>query len=71
MLPYFVMSDGQKLLNRYTLWLSGREEDTAALASEMECWYHEYKKLWRRTSRESELYRIGEVIFWMADSLRK
>lgn len=70
LLPYFLMSDGQKLLNRYALWLSGREEDTKALAAELEGWYREYRNLWYKTSRESELYRIGEVIFWMADSLR-
>jgi len=71
MLPYFLMSDGQKLLNRYAVWLHGGEEDAAKLAAQLECWYHEYKSLWRKTSRESELYRLGEVIFWLADTLRK
>lgn len=70
MLPYFIMSDGQKLLNRFAAYIYGREEEPKALAAELESWYHEYKQLWRRSSRESELYRLGEVIFWMADTLR-
>lgn len=70
MAPYFIMSDGQKLLNRFALRLKGEPEDGAALAAELECWYQEYKTLWRRTSRESELYRLGEVVFWLADQLR-
>jgi len=70
MAPYFIMSDGQKLLNRFALWLSGKPENGASLAGELECWYQAYKNLWRKTSRESELYRLGEVIFWLADQLR-
>lgn len=40
------------------------------LAKELEEWYHEYKSLWRTISKESELYRITEVICWYADFLR-
>ena len=70
LLPFFLMSDGQKLLNRYARTIYAAGEDTKALAEELELWYGEYKKLWHKTSRESELYRLGEVIFWMADTLR-
>lgn len=42
--------------------------DTAA---ELEEWYYHYRILWGSVSRESELYRIGEVIFWYADMLRE
>lgn len=76
MLPYFLLSDGQKLLNRFMAQLDipgyGREaqEDPRTLAGDLETWYHDYAGLWRRTSQESELYRLGEVIFWMADFLR-
>ncbi len=69
MYPFFVMADGMKLLNRFIVVMDGAEDK--ALAVDLECWYQEYKTLWRTTSRESELYRIGEVIFWMADFLRK
>lgn len=69
MTAYFVLSDGQKLMNRFAAVLNGGEDK--ALAAELETWYQSYKALWYRTSRESELYRIGEVIFWMADYIRK
>ncbi len=67
--PYSLMADGMKLLNRFGCVVAGNQD--RALAADLECWYQEYKTLWRRTSRESELYRIGEVIFWMADYCRK
>lgn len=69
MAPYFIMSQGQRLLNRFGAVLCGGEDK--ALAVELETWYQSYKNLWHRSSRESELYRIGEVIFWMADFLRR
>lgn len=79
MLPYLIMSDGQKLLNRLAVAVTGKHLGKTsditvcpvALAADLERWYQEYKRLWYRTSRESELYRLGEVIFWLADRLRK
>lgn len=68
---YFIMSDGQKLLNTFARFIYGEKPDCRKLAAALEEWYMEYKKLWRSTSRESELYRLGEVIFWMADTLRE
>ncbi len=67
--PYFIMGDGMKLLNRFGQVVAGQED--RALAADLEIWFRHYKNQWRRTSRESELYRIGEVIFWMADYCRK
>lgn len=40
------------------------------LALELENWYLLYKNLFRSISKESELYRIGNAIFWYADYLR-
>jgi hypothetical protein len=40
------------------------------LATKLETWYHDYKISWRKDSKESELFRIGEVIFAYADLLR-
>ncbi|WP_455717359.1 hypothetical protein [Anaerosporobacter sp.] len=40
------------------------------LSVRLEYWYHSYKELWRESCKESELYRIDEVIFWYADLLR-
>lgn len=70
MLPYFLMSDGQRLLNEFAQWIYGTYSCPRALADAIERWFMEYKKLWRSTSRESELYRLSEVIFWMTDRLR-
>lgn len=41
------------------------------LAAKLEHWYRRYKDLWRTVSKESELYRVSEVIFWYADYLRE
>ena len=70
LLPFFLMSDGQKLLNRYARHIYEGGENPEVLAEDFECWFREYKNLWHKTSRESELYRLGEVIFWVADTLR-
>ena len=40
------------------------------LASMLEKWFYEYKLLWRVTCRESEIHRVQNVIFWLADFLR-
>lgn len=42
-----------------------------ALAAELEEWFYDYKEEWRRVSRESELFWIGDVIYYYADSLRQ
>ena len=45
-------------------------EEPKELASRLEKWFYEYKLLWRQTCRESELYRVQAVIFFLADLLR-
>ncbi len=73
MLPYLIMSNCQKLLNQFFVYVTGTkgmEVDPLALAAELETWYRDYATLWRRSSREGELFRNSEVIFWMADYLR-
>lgn len=47
------------------------EGDRKKLASDLEKWFSLYKENWRKTSRESEIYRVQEVIFWYADMLRR
>jgi HEPN domain-containing protein len=44
--------------------------DPLTLASNLEYWFMDYKKLWRSQSKEGELYRIQEIVFWYADCLR-
>lgn len=72
---YILAAEGIKLWNEIGGVVSGcdttvRKDEANTLAVRLEYWYHEYKKLWRSTSKEAELYRIGEVIFWYADYLR-
>ncbi len=47
-----------------------RETPACQLATRLEEWFYQYKIVWRSISRESELYRIQNVIFWCADALR-
>lgn len=52
--------------------ISGEEKiSPAALAEKLEEWFYDYKALWRSVSRESELYRIQNVIYWYTDMLRE
>ena len=47
-----------------------QEVSKGVLAQRLEEWFYDYKALWRSTSRESELYRIQNVVYWYADLLR-
>ncbi|WMJ85355.1 beta-N-acetylhexosaminidase [Anaerocolumna sp. MB42-C2] len=75
---YIIAAEGIKLWNKagaFAALGAKRTDDNDGmeareLAASLEYWYHEYKNLWRSLSRESELYRIGEVVFWYADYLR-
>lgn len=74
---YILMGEGQKLLTMTVKTLydfhSGfsLSYDVKELAAELENWLMEYKKLWRSAAKESELYRIVEIICWYADRLRE
>lgn len=74
---YILMGEGQRLLTmtikticdfRAAIPLS---YDAKALATQLEGWLMEYKKLWRSVAKESELYRIVEIFSWYADRLRE
>ena len=47
------------------------KESGVQLAAELETWFYYYKQEWRKVSREGDLARISEVVFWYADMLRK
>lgn len=47
------------------------DADGILLAAELEEWFMFYKEVWRSVSRESELYRVQDVIFRYADLLRE
>ncbi len=46
-------------------------KDYWGLAQEVEEWLMDYKKLWRKVSRESELRRLVDVTCWYTDFLRE
>ena len=76
--PILHMAEGQILINTILSVLAREHlgyqdvhtEDPKALAEALEIWYYEYRRQWHKISRESELYRIGDLIFWLADYLR-
>lgn len=78
MQPYFVAIRGMELIQKIGVVLTARDYHVKpvvpvngrALAAELEEWFYYYKEIWRSVSRESELYRIQNVIFWYADLLR-
>lgn len=71
--PYLVAADGIHVFNRIGLADMGAfdGEETLKAASDLENWLMHYKKLWRSASREAELDRICEVVFWWADRIRE
>ncbi len=74
---YLLAAEGIGLLNRVgemLLQVSDGEKpemaDAEALARGLETWYYHYRQLWETVSKESEVYRIGEVLNWYADYFR-
>lgn len=72
-----IFAEGQKLIHTIFEELAkisdntSDKEDRFKLASEIEAWMYEYKKVWRESSKESELYRNEEVFYWYSDMLRR
>lgn len=76
--PYLVSSTGIALWNKIGATINHtvhKRVNKAAvapnqLAMELEQWFHQYKEIWRTISKESELFRLQELINWYADYLR-
>lgn len=76
--PYIMAAEGIRIFNRIGIFVeasvSGDKkvsvDSCGELAKELETWFYRYKEIWRSVSRESELYRIQEIIFWYSDFLR-
>ena len=78
---YLIATQGIKIWNEIGATVACKEDEECdeksirvrpkELAVQLEYWYHQYKELWRSVSKESELYRIGEIVFWYADYLRE
>lgn len=67
--PCVVAAEGILIFNRIGMAVAADHLESA-LAEELERWFYEYKQLWRSVSRESELFRIQNVINWYGDYLR-
>lgn len=76
--PYIIAVEGIKIFNRIGIYIGNKEYqmeslldiDGFDLAKELEYWFYYYKEMWRSVSKESELYRIQNVIIWYGDYLR-
>lgn len=76
--PYIIAVEGIKLFNKIGVLIGKKEYGLAfeletnglELAKELEYWFYYYKETWRMVSKESELYRIQNVIIWYCDYLR-
>lgn len=76
--PYTVAVEGMKLFNEIGKVVTADQfgltfaqmPDTWELAKQLETWLYHYKKIYRSVSRESELYRIQELVCWYGDYLR-
>lgn len=79
-----IAMEGQLLLNRVGFALAGANDvrdahdvddqqpsDCCALARDLECWCEAYAKEWAVTSQPSELHRIQETVWKVADELRR
>ncbi|SHO49260.1 glycoside hydrolase family 20 zincin-like fold domain-containing protein [Anaerocolumna xylanovorans] len=72
---YLVAVDGMILFNNIGASIAHGKYKVAGeakkgLAAELEYWFYDYKEVWRTVSRESELYRVQEIVIWYADLLR-
>lgn len=76
---YLVAINGIEIFNnigaaiayeKYGVYKEVKKEAIKDLAIALEYWFYDYKEVWRTVSRESELYRLQEVIIWYGDLLR-
>jgi hypothetical protein len=75
---YLVAGEGMKLFNLIGATISNYVYDTPneeakspmKLAVDLEYWFYSYKEIWRQVSKESELYRLQNIVIWYADFLR-
>lgn len=73
LLPVYLGAEAVRIFNKTGLAVSGKEyeaQELSELACRLEKWFCHYRMLWEKVSRESELRRIGDVVFWYCDLLR-
>lgn len=75
---YLIAGEGMMLFNSIGATISNKvynipneeAKNPMTLAVDLEYWFYSYKELWRQVSKESELYRLQNIIIWYADLLR-
>jgi hypothetical protein len=75
---YILAAEGMILFNNIAATISQYKyhitneasQNPTELAVRLEYWFYHYKELWRTVSKESELYRLQNLIIWYADYLR-
>jgi hypothetical protein len=76
--PYLVAAEGIRLFNSIGATISSllydvpneEAKDPMKLAVDLEYWFYSYKEIWRQVSKESELYRLQNLVMRYADFLR-
>jgi hypothetical protein len=76
--PYLVFAEGMKLFNSIGATISNllydipndEAKNPMKLAVDLEYWFYSYKDIWRQVSKESELFRLQNIVIWYADFLR-
>jgi hypothetical protein len=76
--PYILAAEGIQIFNRIGATIgfiryhvkNEAAGEPVVLAGQLERWFHHYKGVWRSVSKESELYRLQELILWYASELR-
>ena len=60
---WLIAAEGIQLWNLVAEKTVNHHKD-AALAAQLENWYHLYERMWREVSKESELWRIRDMVRW-------
>lgn len=76
---YLVAIDGMILFNQIGMLIGAKKFhgchpvgiEAWNVSSNLEKWLMQYKEIWRSKEKESDLYRIQEVVMWYADFLRE
>ena len=79
---YLIHGEGQILVNEaakvMNAYFTNSEDfnkistkEFMQLAKAIETWFYYFKQNWRLNYRESEIYRVQEVFYWVADFLRE
>ncbi|MGL6187415.1 MAG: beta-N-acetylhexosaminidase [Clostridium chrysemydis] len=70
MQEFIISSRGVVLINEFFINIKEDSSDKKELALKLEEWFYDYMRVWRDRNKESELYRLREVIEYLCSYLR-